>query len=90
MKTIDGISNIVGEIITKIGPIELHKIATETGKLAFDKTCSLHLEVHENSFDKPIYKAMREIPKPDTEERQKFYSKFYRYFNYPEIKQVRP
>lgn len=89
-KTIDGISNIVGEIISEIGATELHKIATETGKLAFDKACSLHLDVHGNSYDKPIYKAARVIPKPDTEEKKIFYSKFYRYFNYPEIKQVRP
>lgn len=87
---IDGISNIVGEIINKIGAAELHNVATQTGKLVFNKNCSLHLEVHGNSYDKPIYKATRLIPKPDTEVKEEFYSKFYRYFNFPEIKQVRP
>jgi hypothetical protein len=90
VQTIHGISNIVGEIISKIGATELHKVATEKGKLAFDKSCSLHLENYGDSCDKPIYKAMRVIPKPDTEEQQNFYAKFYRYFNHPEIKLVRP
>lgn len=87
---IDGISNIVGEIIKNIGVENLHKIATETGQLAFDKNCSLHLEVFCNSYDKPIHKSARVIPKPDAKEKADYYSKFYRYFNNPEIKQVRP
>jgi hypothetical protein len=87
---IDGISNIVGEIIDKIGVTELHNVATQTGKLVFDNSCSLHLEVESNSYDKPIYKSIRVIPKPDSKEREEFYSKYYRYFNSPEIKQVRP
>lgn len=87
---ITGISNIVGEIIENIDTDSLDKIATETGKFAFDKNCLLHLEVYENSYDKPIYKSARVIPKPDTEEKKNYYSKFYRYFNNPEIKQVRP
>ncbi len=87
---IDGISNIVGEIIKNIGVENFHKVATETGQLAFDKSCSLHLEAFKNSFDKPIHKSARVIPKPDTEEKAKYYQRFYRYFNNPEIKQVRP
>jgi len=87
---IDGISNIVGEIIKKIDETDFHKIATDSGKFVFNKSCSLHLEVHENSCDMPIHKSARVIPKPDTEEKTNYYSKFYRYFNNPEIKQVRP
>lgn len=89
-RQIDGISNIVGEIINQIGTTELHNVATQIGNYVFDNSCSLHLEVHGNSYDKPIYKATRVIPKPDIEEKKRFYSKLYRYFNYPEIKQVRP
>lgn len=88
-KIIEGISNIVGEIINKIGETELDKIAKQTGNLVFDPNCSLHLEVYGSSYDKPIYKAPRVIPKPNKEAKKEYYSKFYRYFNYPEIKQVR-
>lgn len=87
---IDGISNIVGEIIKNIGDDAFHKIATEIGQFAFDKKCSLHLDNLGYSYDKPIYKSARVLPKPNTKEKEDYYSKFYRYFNNPEIKQVRP
>lgn len=87
---IEGISNIVGEIFNNIGVENFHTIATKTGQLAFDKSCFLHLEVFGNSYDKSIHKSARVIPKPDTEEKATYYEKFYRYFNNPEIKQVRP
>ena len=89
-KIIDGISNIVGEIIDKIGTPQLHTVATEIGKFVFDTNCSLHLEDCDNSSDKPIYKTTRVIPQPDSKSKEEFYSKQYRYFNYPEIKLVRP
>lgn len=87
---IDGISNIVGELIKNVGEEIFHNIATQIGQFAFDKNSALHLEVHGNSYDKPIHKSSRVIPKPDSEEKIIFYPKFYRYFNNPEIKQVRP
>ncbi len=87
---INGISNIVGEIIKNMGETEFHKIATISGQFVFDNNCSLHLEVYGNSYDKPIYKSARIIPKQETEKRTDYYSKFYRYFNNPEIKQIRP
>ncbi|HEX4374536.1 MAG TPA: hypothetical protein VHZ50_14640 [Puia sp.] len=87
-KIVDGISNIVGEIINKIGEVELHNIATKSGKLAFDESCSLHLEINSAPFDKAIYKATRIIPKPHDDDEKKYYPKLYRYFNYPEITQV--
>jgi len=85
-----GISNIVGEIIKNIGETDFHKIATQSGQFVFDISCSLHVEVYGNSYGKPIHKSARVIPKPETEEKTNYYSKFYRYFNNPEIKQVRP
>lgn len=87
---IEGISNIVGEIIRQIGETAFHDIATKSGKFVFDKNSPLHLDVYENSKDKPIYKSVRVIPKPDTPGKEEYFSKFYRYFNNPEIKQVRP
>lgn len=87
---INGIGNIVGEILKNINIDEFHKIATERGQFAFDKNCSLHLEVFGNSYDKPIHKSARVIPPPDTEEKLKYYQRFYRYFNNPEIKLVQP
>lgn len=87
---IEGISNIVGEIIRNIGEEAFHNMATKSGQFVFDKNCPLHLEVSGNSYDKPIFKSTRVIPKPDTEDKAKYYSKFYPYFNNPEFKQVRP
>jgi hypothetical protein len=90
LQIIDGISNIVGEIIKNIDVENFHKIATETGKFAFDKNCMFYTDVFGNSYDKPIYKSARVLPKPNSEEKAKYYQKFYRYFNNPEIKQVLP
>lgn len=90
LQIIDGISNIVGEVIKNIGIDTLQKIATQSGKFVFDKNCPLHLEVCGHSFDNPIFKSARVLPEPKNEEKAKYYSKLYRYFNYPEIKQVRP
>lgn len=88
-QVISGISNIVGEIISKIGEAELNKLATQKGKFVLDTNSKLHLTINGESQYKPMFKTTREIPNPKNEEEQKYYTKPYRYFNYPEIIPVR-
>lgn len=85
---ISGISNIVGEIMKNVGDENFHEIATQTGQLAFDKKCILHLENYDASHSNPIYKSTRVIPKAKEEKQEEYYSKLYRYFNDSKIKLV--
>ena len=81
---IEGTNTIAQTFLSLIGIAEVERIATTSGKFAFDQTSPIHIE--DNKVENPatIFKGAREfktLTKMKNPDELAFIGSFYRYFN---------
>lgn len=83
-RMIEGTNTIAQAFLNGVGIAEIGRLATTTGKFAFDPTSPLHIEDNKLATPATVFKGAREfktVPKAKNQHEHTFVDSFYRYFN---------
>ena len=91
-RVIEGTNTIAQAFLNGVGISEIGRLATTTGKFAFDTTSPLRIEDNKLANPTSIFKGAREFkttPKVKNQHEHTFANSFYRYFNDKAFVQVK-